>query len=107
AALLLWLFHGETSALIPLYAIGVFVCFTLSQAGMVMHWIRSRDDGWRWRAVLNGVGAAATAIVTIVQVATKFTEGAWIVVLIIPVIIVVLRRIHRHYEEFSREVAYQ
>lgn len=106
AALLIWLFHGDTSALIPLYAIGVFVCFTLSQAGMVMHWVRSREPGWRRRAALNGLGALATALVSIVQVVTKFTHGAWIVVLIIPLIILVLRRIHRHYEFFAREVAY-
>ncbi len=106
AAALIWLFHGETSALIPLYAIGVFVCFTLSQAGMVMHWVRSHAPGWRWRAVLNGLGAAATAVVSLIQVATKFTEGAWIVVLIIPLIIYVLMRIHRHYEHFARDVAY-
>ena len=106
AMLLIWLFRGVTSALIPLYAIGVFVCFTLSQGGMVMHWLRSREPGWRWRAALNGLGAAATAVVSIVQVVTKFTYGAWIVVLIIPLIILVLRRIHRHYEHFAREVAY-
>ena len=106
AAVLIWTFHGDTSALIPLYAIGVFVCFTLSQAGMVVHWLRSREPGWRWRAALNGLGAVATAVVSIVQVVTKFTTGAWIVVLIIPMIIVVLRRIHRHYEFFAREVAY-
>jgi hypothetical protein len=106
AAALIWAFHGDTSALIPLYAIGVFVCFTLSQAGMVMHWIRSREPGWRWRAALNGLGAVATAVVSVVQVVTKFTTGAWIVVLIIPLIIYALRRIHRHYEQFTREVAY-
>jgi amino acid transporter len=106
AALLIWMFKGQTSALIPLYAIGVFVCFTLSQAGMVVHWFRSREPGWRWRAALNGVGALATALVSVVQVGTKFTEGAWIVVLLIPLIIYVLVRIHRHYEHFAREVAY-
>ncbi len=106
AAVLIALFHGETSALIPLYAIGVFVCFTLSQAGMVMHWVRCRTPGWRWRASLNGLGAVATAVVSIVQVVTKFIHGAWIVVLIIPVIIAVLRRIHRHYEEFADEMAF-
>ncbi|HET7373621.1 MAG TPA: APC family permease [Gemmatimonadaceae bacterium] len=106
AALLIWLFRGDTSSLIPLYAIGVFVCFTLSQAGMVIHWMRSREPGWKWRAALNGVGACATALVSIVQVATKFTHGAWIVVLIIPLIILMLRRINRHYEHFGREVAY-
>ena len=106
AILLVWLFKGDTSALIPLYAIGVFVCFTLSQAGMVVHWRKTREPGWRRRAWLNGIGAVATAAVAIVQVATKFTSGAWIVVLIIPMIIVVLRRIHRHYEHFEREVAF-
>ncbi len=106
AALLVWLFHGDTSALIPLYAIGVFICFTLSQAGMVMHWFKLRDDGWQRRAWLNGIGAAATAAVAVVQVVTKFTAGAWIVTIIIPLIIVMLRTIHRHYERFSKEVAY-
>jgi len=106
ALLLVIVFHGDTTRLVPLYALGVFVCFTLSQAGMVVHWLRSRDRGWRWRAALNGLGAVATAIVSIVQVVTKFTEGGWIVVVIIPVIIYLLRRIHRHYEHFVREVAY-
>ncbi|MDP1891960.1 MAG: APC family permease [Gemmatimonadaceae bacterium] len=106
AMLLVWLFVGDTSALIPLYAIGVFVCFTLSQTGMVLHWLKCREPGWRWRAWLNGIGAVATAGVTIVQVVTKFTHGAWIVVLIIPLIILLLRTIHRHYENFSAELAY-
>jgi amino acid transporter len=106
AALLVWLFHGDTSALIPHYAIGVFICFTLSQVGMVVHWWRLKDPGWRARAWLNGVGALATAVVFIVQVLTKFTEGAWVVVLIIPAIILLLRKIHRHYESFSSEIKY-
>jgi amino acid transporter len=106
AALLIWLFGGDTHALIPLYAIGVFVCFTLSQAGMVEHWQRSRASGWRWRATLNGVGAAATGAVAIIQVVTKFTQGAWIVVLIIPLLIWGLRATHRHYENFAREVRF-
>jgi amino acid transporter len=106
AALLVWLFHGDTSALIPLYAIGVFVCFTLSQAGVVVHWFKLRTPGWKRHAVLNGIGATATAAVSVVQVVTKFTAGAWIVTIIIPVIIVTLRAIHRHYENFSKELAY-
>ena len=106
AMLLVWIFKGDTAALIPLYAIGVFVCFTLSQAGMVVHWRRTREPGWGRRAWLNGVGAVATACVAVVQVATKFLAGAWIVVLIIPLIILLLRRIHRHYDHFQREVAY-
>src|SRR4051794_21651945 len=101
AILLTSAFRGNTAALIPLYAIGVFVCFTLSQAGMVVHWVKERGSGWTRRAVLNGVGAAATGIVAIVQVTTKFTHGAWIVVLIIPLIVWLLLAIHRHYVRFA------
>lgn len=106
AALLVWAFKGDTSALIPLYAIGVFVCFTLSQLGMVVHWFRCRNAGWKRKAWLNGVGAMATAVVTVVQVVTKFTAGAWIVTIIMPVIILLLRKIHTHYQQFSAELAY-
>jgi amino acid transporter len=106
AMLLVWLFAGDTSSLIPLYAIGVFICFTLSQSGMVVHWFRDRTPRWKWKAMLNGIGAMATAVVSIVQVVTKFTSGAWIVVLIIPAIILMLRKIHSHYEAFAREVRY-
>ena len=106
AMVLVWLFHGDTSALIPLYAVGVFVCFSLSQAGMVRHWTTSRAPGWHWRAALNGIGAAATAIVAIIQVVTKFVHGAWIVVLIIPLIIRLLVQIHRHYEQFATEIEF-
>ena len=107
AALIVWLFRGQTNALIPLYAVGVFVCFTLSQAGMVVHWLRTREPGWRWKAALNGIGALATGIVSILQVATKFIEGAWIVVLIIPLIILLLRKIHRHYAQFASEIEFK
>jgi len=106
AGVLVWIFGGNTNALVPLYALGVFLCFTLSQAGMVVHWHKTRDRGWRWRLVLNGIGAVATAIVTIIQVVTKFTEGGWIIVVLIPVLIWGLVAIHRHYETFSREVAF-
>lgn len=104
AILLVWAFHGDTTALIPLYAIGVFLCFTLSQAGMVRRWVRTRAQGWRWKAVLNGIGATATGVVTVIQVVTKFTHGAWIVVVIIPLFIVLLRAIRRHYERFAAEI---
>jgi len=106
ALLLVWLFGGDTNALVPLYAIGVFVCFTLSQAGMVMHWRAMRTAGWRWKATLNGVGAAATGVVSLIQVVTKFTMGGWIVVAIIPLIIVMLRRIHAHYAAFAEEIRF-
>jgi amino acid transporter len=107
AGIILAIFHGQTNALIPLYAVGVFICFTLSQAGMVMHWRRTREPGWKWKAALNGLGAVATGIVSILQVVTKFIEGAWIVVLIIPLIILLLRKIHRHYEQFASEITFK
>ena len=106
AMLLVWVFRGDTSALIPLYAIGVFLCFTVSQFGMVRRWFRTRAPGWRRKAALNGVGAAATALVTVVQVATKFTHGAWVVVVIVPLIIYVLRQIHDHYETFAQQIRF-
>ncbi len=106
AMLLVWIFKAQTTALIPLYAIGVFVCFTLSQAGMVVHWFKVREPGWKWKAVLNGLGAIATGIVSIVQIATKFTSGAWIVVVLIPIIILLLRAIHAHYLSFAEEVKF-
>lgn len=107
AMLLVWLFQGDTNALVPLYAVGVFVCFTLSQAGMVAHWLRSREPGWRWRATLNGVGALATGVVSVIQVATKFVEGAWIVVLLIPLLILLLQGINTHYRRFRVEIAFR
>jgi amino acid transporter len=106
AMLLVRVFGGNTNELVPLYAVGVFVCFTLSQAGMVVHWRRTREAGWRWRAMLNGIGAAATAIVAVIQVVTKFTSGGWIVVLLIPGIIWLLNAIHRHYTRFYEEIRF-
>jgi hypothetical protein len=84
----------------------VFVCFTLSQAGMVVHWFKCREPGWQWRAALNGLGAAATGIVSIIQVWTKFTTGAWIVVLIIPALVGMLIAIHRHYVRFAEAIKF-
>lgn len=107
AIVLMVTFSGDTTRLIPLYAIGVFVCFTLSQAGMVRHWWVLRTEGWHWRAVLNGLGAVATGLVALVQVVTKFTEGGWIIVVIIPGIIAVLVKIHRHYTEFARDIRFE
>jgi hypothetical protein len=106
AIILIVIFRGSTNALIPLYAVGVFVCFTLSQAGMVVHWFKVRDPGWQWRAALNGLGAAATGIVSIIQVWTKFTTGAWIVVLIIPALVFMLLAIHGHYVKFAEAIKF-
>src|SRR5262252_211330 len=94
---LLVAFGGSLDALIPLYAVGVFTSFTLSQAGMVVHWRRLREAGWRRSAVVNGTGAVATAIVTVVIAVTKFAEGAWLVILLIPLLIGLFWGIHRHY----------
>jgi amino acid transporter len=106
AWILVWLFNGDTNSLVPLYAIGVFVCFTLSQAGMVVHWLTTKAPGWRWKATLNGVGAVATGLVSVIQVVTKFTSGGWIVAVIIPAIILLLRAVHRHYVEFAEEIRF-
>jgi amino acid transporter len=100
AIALIVLFDGSTHALIPLFAVGVFLCFTLSQAGMVRHWLRARDRGWHYKMVINGLGAATTATVTLIVVATKFTGGAWLVVLLVPALVSLFAAIHRIY---SRE----
>jgi len=93
---------GNTDALIPLFAIGVFTGFTLAQTGMVVHWRRQRSRGWRRRATLNGVGAVATAVATVIFVATKFLEGAWIVVVAIPLLLFAFARVHAYYERVGR-----
>jgi amino acid transporter len=98
AALLLIVFGGDTHALIPLYMIGVFVSFTLSQAGMVVHWRRLRGPGWKTSAAINGVGAIVTGIVLLVVAVTKAHEGAWIIILLIPVHALFFRATHRHYQ---------
>jgi amino acid transporter len=100
-ALLLIIFGGVTDRLIPLYAIGAFLAFTLSQAGMVVHW--RRKGGSRLRMTVNGVGALATGITTLVVLVTKFTSGAWITALLIPAMIVVMRSVKRHYDRVERE----
>jgi amino acid transporter len=97
AALLIIVFRGDTHALIPLYAVGVFISFTLSQAGMVRHWYRERGAGWRWRLLINGIGALLTGVVTLVIAVTKFTHGAWIVVLLVPILVLMFQTINRHY----------
>ena len=89
---------GSTLRLIPLFAIGVFTGFTLSQTGLVVHWRRTRPPRWQHRAVINGAGALVTAVATVIFLFTKFTAGAWVVVLAIPVFIIVFDRIHRHYQ---------
>jgi amino acid transporter len=105
AAALIWAFHGVTDNLIPLYAIGVFLSFTLSQAGMVKHWLVLREPGWRKSAIINGLGAVATGVVLVVIAATKFLYGAWIVVILIPLLVLLFVRIHTHYLEVARRLS--
>ncbi len=104
AGLLLVLVEGSVSRLIPLYAVGVFISFTLSQAGMVMHWWKLRDRGWRSRALVNGVGATITAVVGAVLLISKFTQGAWVVVLAIPLLVLMYLRIRTHYDHVARRL---
>jgi amino acid transporter len=99
AAVLIIGFSGSVTNLIPLYTVGVFVAFTLSQAGMVRHWWRLRftERGWRWRAVLNGTGAVATGLVAIIVAAAKFALGAWMILVLIPLLVAMMWAISRHY----------
>ncbi|MBP7690859.1 MAG: APC family permease [Anaerolineales bacterium] len=122
AALLIVIFQAQTTALIPLYAIGVFMSFTLSQAGMAVRWWRSRllkpgetraslssnlhhEPGWRWKLVINGLGGIATFVVMCIFAVTKFTAGAWIVVLIIPALVFIFFNIHRHYKRVAARLS--
>ena len=105
AALLVALFGGDTHALIPLYAVGVFLSFTLSQASMVRRWLTRREAGWRWRWMVNALGAATTGVVMLVIAVTKFSHGAWVVVLLIPLLVVLFLMIHRHYADVARQLS--
>ncbi|MCJ7585343.1 MAG: APC family permease [Anaerolineales bacterium] len=102
---LIFAFNGDTHALIPLFAIGAFLAFTLSQAGMVVHWWRERGKGWWLKSIVNGVGALATTITVIVVVISKFIEGAWITILVIPIIVAVFLRVRTHYQEVARQLS--
>ncbi|MBL7685346.1 MAG: APC family permease [Deltaproteobacteria bacterium] len=98
SCILIALFQGKTHHLIPLYAVGVFISFTLSQSGMVMHWVRLKGKLWWGRAIVNGIGAFATLIALIVIAATKFTHGAWMVIVFIPLLVMGFMAIRRHYD---------
>jgi hypothetical protein len=99
------IFGGDTHALIPLYAVGVFISFTLSQASMVRRWLRLREEGWWWRWWLNAVGATATGLVMVVIAATKFTHGAWLVVILIPLLVAAFITVHRHYADVAHQLS--
>jgi len=105
AALLLVIFKGDTHRLIPLYAVGVFISFTLSQASMVRRWFRLRTSKWGWRAAVNAVGAIVTGVVMVTIAATKFSHGAWIVIVLIPTLVMIFMAVHRHYDEVARQLS--
>jgi amino acid transporter len=122
---LVWAFGGDTSRLIPLYAVGVFLSFTLSQAGMVVHWWREgkmtaaskaaaasgasveirKPSHWRKYLVVNGVGAIATFVVLMIFIVTKFVHGAWIIVVVIPLLVLMFLKIHRHYVDVAQQLS--
>ena len=122
ASLLIAIFRASVTGLIPLYAIGVFLSFTLSQTGMARHWLKSgrlapgqalreqggvvkHDPRWRFKMVLNGFGAVLTGVVTLVFAVTKFRDGAWVVLLVIPTIVMVFYKIHRHYRDIAARLS--
>jgi hypothetical protein len=105
AFILLAAFNGDTHALIPLYSVGVFLCFTLSQFGMVKHWFKGRDSGWRWRLVVNAMGGVLTAVVLAIVVSEKFVDGAYLVVILVPVLVGMMLFINRQYGRSRRQLA--
>ena len=104
AALLLFVFHGDTHRLIPLYAVGVFISFTLSQYGMFIKWLRSKEKGWVYKAAVNGTGAVVTLVTAIVIGSTKFIHGAWIIIVVIPIIMTVMLKIKKHYTAVAEQL---
>ncbi len=104
AFILLWAFGGDTHALIPLYSVGVFLCFTLSQLGMVKHWRRVRESGWRWRLAVNALGGIMTAVVLGIVVFEKFEAGAYLVVILVPVLVGMMLFIKRQYARSTHEL---
>jgi amino acid transporter len=104
AMLLIVIYHANVNSLIHLYVVGVFTAFTLSQAGMVRYWLRTRDPGWQYRGAVNSVGAVTTGIVALVVIWSKFTEGAWLVIVAVPLLVLAFLGINRHYRRFGRRL---
>ncbi|MEI8306432.1 MAG: APC family permease [Chloroflexales bacterium] len=105
SALLVVLFHANEITMLPLYAIGVFISFTLSQAGMVRHHFHIKEEGWRWGAVINSLGTVLTAVVLVVLAVTKFTHGAWAVMVLIPMLVLLFMSINKHYSSVARQLS--
>jgi hypothetical protein len=104
SAVLILAFNGSVDALVPLFTVGAFATFTLSQTGMARHWWRERGRGWHWRMVVNGFGAVVTSMVLCVVVVSKFTYGAWIVVVILPIVVAVLHTLGAHHDRLERQL---
>jgi amino acid transporter len=102
---LIILFQGDTHSLVPLFAVGAFLAFTLSQSGMVVHWLRDRGKNWRIKALANGLGALTTGITLLVVGSSKFTQGAWITVIIIPCLMLMFLSIRRHYRQVAKQLS--
>lgn len=105
SALLVIYFKASTTSLIPLYAVGVFLSFTLSQTGMIVHWFRLKTPGWWRSALINGLGALTTLTVLCVIIVAKFSEGAWVVTLLIPILVITFMAIHHHYESLAHQLS--
>ena len=105
SALIIWICHGDTTVAVNLYALGVFTAFTLSQLGLVLHWFRLRGPGWQGRMALNALGALSTFVVLLVIIVSKFTEGAWTVVIALPLVVWGLAMIRRRYREVQLSLA--
>jgi amino acid transporter len=104
AMALIVIYHANVNSLIHLYVVGVFTAFTLSQAGMVRYWLRTRDPGWQYRGAVNSLGAVTTGVVAVVVVWSKFSEGAWLVIVAIPLLVLLFVGINRHYRRFGRRL---
>ncbi len=104
AMALIVIYHANVNSLIHLYVVGVFTAFTLSQAGMVRYWLRTRDPGWQYRGAVNALGAVTTGVVAVVVIWSKFAEGAWLVIVAIPLLVLLFVGINRHYRRFGRRL---
>lgn len=105
SALLIILFGGDTHSLIPLFAVGVFLAFTLSQVGMVRHWLKVRDVNWPVKALANGLGAIVTGITLLIVSYSKFLDGAWLIILLIPILVIFFLSVRRHYQQVARQLS--
>lgn len=103
-AVLIIVFNGDSHALIPLFAVGVFLAFTLSQSGMVIHWMRARGAGWQIKSIINGIGALTTGLTFVIVAVSKFGQGAWIIAILVPLLIIMFLRIERHYSHIRHEL---